>query len=147
MNSKSIIPTFELASKLIAKQFPDYVCLPIKEVKIQGHDNRTYRLGEDMLIRIPTAEEYALKVPKEQELLPKLAEYLTTPIAVPLKMGNPSKDFPFHFSIYKWLPGKSLNSVNLNHTGLKQLAFDLAKFLKELQRITTSFGLKPGQHN
>ena len=39
------------------------------DVDKQGHDNRTYRLGEHMPIRMPTAADYALKVPKEQELL------------------------------------------------------------------------------
>ena len=43
----------------------------------QGYDHQTYRLGSDMLIHIPTAADYALKVPKEQELLPQLAKYLS----------------------------------------------------------------------
>lgn len=61
--------TAELAQKLIITQFPEYAHLTVSEVEQQGHDNRTYRLGEDMHIRMPTAEPYALKVPKEQELL------------------------------------------------------------------------------
>lgn len=55
MNGKSIIPTPELARALITSQFPEYSHLPITSVEKQGHDNRTYRLGYDMLIRIPTA--------------------------------------------------------------------------------------------
>ena len=74
----NIIP--DLAHKLIAEQFPEYAHLPITSVEKQGHDNRTYRLGPDMLIRMPTAESYALKVPKEQELLPQLAKYLSLSI-------------------------------------------------------------------
>ena len=63
MNTYEI--TLELAKKLIANQFPEYAHLRVSEVEKQGHDNRTYRLGEDMLIRMPTVEFYALKVPKE----------------------------------------------------------------------------------
>lgn len=46
----------DLARKLIAEQFPEYASLQIKDVKKQWHDNRTYRLGEHMLIRMPTTE-------------------------------------------------------------------------------------------
>lgn len=53
--------SIELAKKLIATQFPHYADLTVSEVEKQGHDNRTYRIGDDMLIRMPTAESYALK--------------------------------------------------------------------------------------
>lgn len=138
---------FDLAKKLITEQFPEYAHLQIMDVEKQGHDNRTYRLGPDMLIRMPTAESYALKVPKEQALLPKLAQYLSISIPTPLKMGKASKDFPYPFSIYKWLPGKSINLVTLTEQDKEKLAFDLAKFLKELHAITDLEGPKPGQHN
>jgi len=139
--------TPSLARKLIAEQFPEYAHLPIKSVDMQGHDNRTYHLGSDLLIRMPTAEPYALKVPKEQALLPKLAPYLTVNIPVPIKMGHPSHDYPYPFSIYKWLEGTSINLLVLDDDCLLQLAFDLAKFLRELQSILCVDGPAPGQHN
>jgi aminoglycoside phosphotransferase (APT) family kinase protein len=147
MNDKSIIPTLDLARKLIAEQFPEYVSLPIVDVEKQRHDNRTYRLGNHMLIRMPTAEDYALKVPKEQELLPQLAKRLSVSIPAPIKMGKPSADYPYPFSIYKWLSGKSINLLTLTDQDKEQLAFDVAKFLKELQAITDVEGPGPGQHN
>ena len=140
-------PNLDLARKLIAEQFPEYANLPIKDVEKQGHDNRTYRLGEHMLIRMPTAADYALKVPKEQELLPQLAKRLSVSIPAPIKMGKPSTDYPYPFSIYKWLPCKSINLLTLTAQDKEQLAFDLAKFLKELQMITDVEGPGPGQHN
>ena len=141
------IPTLDLAHKLIVEQFPEYASLTIVDVEKQGHDNRTYRLGEHMLIRMPTAADYALKVPKEQELLPKLAKRLSVSIPAPIKMGKPSTGYPYPFSIYKWLPGKSINLLTLIDQEKEQLAFDLAKFLKELQAINDVEGPEPGQHN
>ena len=137
----------DLAYKIIKKQFPEYSHLDIKSVEKQGHDNRTYRIGNDMLIRMPTAESYALKVPKEQELLPKLAKHLSVAIPAPIKMGKPSKDYPYPFSIYKWLDGRSANHITLDEQSLENLAFELATFLKELQAITDEEGPAPGQHN
>ena len=145
--SHSLEITPALARNLIAGQFPEYAHLPITSVEKQGHDNRTYRLGNDMLIRMPTAESYALKVPKEQALLPQLAPHLTVHIPVPIQMGVPSKEYPYLFSLYKWLEGKSLNLLVLDESSLEQLAFDLGKFLKELQSIKSVDGPPPGQHN
>ena len=93
-----------LAHNLISQQFPEYADLPITDVEKQGHDNRTYRLGEHMLIRMPTAANYALKVPKEYELLPGLAKRLSVNIPAPIKRGKTSTDYPYPFSIYQWLP-------------------------------------------
>jgi len=139
--------TRALAYKLITEQFPEYAHLPVLEVEKQGHDNRTYRLGNDMLIRMPTAESYALKVPIEQELLPKLAPHLNVNIPVLIKMGMSSKNYPYPFSIYKWLEGTSINLLTLSTGEMDRVAFDLAKFLKELQSIDDVDGPVPGQHN
>src|SRR5579871_29372 len=136
-----------LAHKLIVEQFPEYAHLSVVSVERQGHDNRTYRLGENLLIRMPTDEFYALKVPKKQALLPKLASHLTVNIPVPVRMGCPSRDYPYPFSIYKWLPGSSLNLMTLPDDGLETLANDLATFLTELQSIDGVDGPKPGLHN
>ena len=54
----------DLVYNLIKNQFPEYSHLEIKSVEKQGHDNRTYKIGDDLLIRMPTAESYAIKVPK-----------------------------------------------------------------------------------
>ena len=142
-----MIPTLELARKVIAEQFPEYIHLDVWEVAKQGHDNRSYRLGDKMLIRMPTAESYALNVSKEQELLPKLAKCLSVCIPVPIRMGSPSQIYPYPFSIYKWLPGQSINLLNLTLGEKEDLAFDLAKFLKELWVIRDISGGGPGQHN
>lgn len=147
MTEKIISLSPNLAHRLIVEQFPELSDLPVIDVEKQGHDNRTYRLGAHMLIRMPTGPSYALKVPKEQELLPKLAKHLSVHIPVPIKMGHPAVDYPYPFSIYKWLSGKSINLLTLTESNKKQLARDLAKFLKELQGIANVEGPNPGQHN
>lgn len=139
--------TLPLVQKIITKQFPEFSNMVIKPVKIQGHDNYTFRLGSEMLIRMPTAAPYALKVPKEQKLLPQLSINLTIPIPTPLKVGSPSEDYPFNFSIYKWLDGQSANTVEIEEEAMKGIAYSLAQFLQELQSIDPSNGPLPGLHN
>lgn len=137
-----------LAKKLITSQFPEFSDLPVSSVENQGHDNRTYRLGPHMLIRMPTQSAYASKVAIEQEWLPKIAKHLDVAIPNPLKMGNPSSKYPFPFSVYSWLEGESALSVHLKENELQELAVQLAQFLKALQGINKLKGsLEPGLHN
>ena len=80
-NTKNPQIDVELAKCLITSQFPQWQHLPIKAVAESGWDNRTFHLGKEMLIRMPSGMEYANKVDKEQKWLPKLAPLL--PLAIP----------------------------------------------------------------
>src|SRR5512136_1590860 len=95
-----------LVRQLVASQFPQWADLPIKPVEFDGWDNRTFRLGEDMAVRLPSAERYILQVEKEHRWLPRLAPLLPLPIPVPLAMGVPAGGYPWHWSIYRWLEGE-----------------------------------------
>ncbi|GKU78928.1 phosphotransferase [Paenibacillus sp. L3-i20] len=69
-----------LVRRLIKDQFPAWGHLPINSVEISGWDNRTFHLGHDMSVRLPSAEGYAAQVEKEQHWLPRLANHLPTSI-------------------------------------------------------------------
>lgn len=137
--------TSSLVTDLVAEQFPQWAHLPIKPVKLSGWDNRTFHLGEDMSVRLPSAERYAAKVHIEQEWLPKLASCLPYPIPEPLAMGQPSQHYPWHWSIYRWIEGENADTLNADE--LEQFAIDSAKFLNELYRVDTTGGPLAGAHN
>lgn len=145
MSNIAITPS--LAKSLINLQFSQYSNLPIIPVKRQGHDNRTFHLGNDMLIRMPSGEDYASKVEIEQKWLPKLSPNISLMIPKPIHMGEPSKDYPYHWSIYEWCEGESLNLISKDTLNLEEIAKDLANFLKELQKIDVSNAPIAGKHN
>ena len=71
-----------LVRRLVAGQFPCWAELPIRPVAQSGWDNRTFHLGEHMIVRLPSASEYAAQVEKEHWWLPRLAPLLPLPNAV-----------------------------------------------------------------
>jgi aminoglycoside phosphotransferase (APT) family kinase protein len=134
-----------LVRRLVATQFPQWADLPIKPVEFGGWDNRTFHLGEHMAVRLPSAAAYSLQVEKEHRWLPRLAPLLPLPIPVPLAMGMPAEDYPWHWSVYRWLDGEIATIERI--ADLHQFASTLAQFLVALQRIDPAGGPPPGPHN
>jgi aminoglycoside phosphotransferase (APT) family kinase protein len=134
-----------LVTQLIASQFPQWADLPITPAEPDGWDNRTFRLGADMSVRLPSAARYAAQVQKEHRWLPVLARQLPLPIPVPLAVGVPAEGYPWSWSVYRWLDGTPASTARVDD--LSELAVTLAHFLTSLQQIDSSGGPPPGRHN
>ncbi|NTE54996.1 aminoglycoside phosphotransferase family protein [Agrobacterium tumefaciens] len=141
-----IVVTVQQARRLIASQFPQWAALDVRPVELSGWDNRSFRLGDDMLIRMPSAERYVAQVEKEHRWLPALAPFLPVPIPAPLALGQPGEDYPFCWSVYRWLKGEPL-ARQLESINLSAIASDVAGFLKALHDIDASDGPLAGAHN
>lgn len=131
-----------LVRKLTDSQFPQWKDLKIKPVSHGGWDNRTFHLGREMLVRMPSAAEYAAKVEIEQHWLPILAPLLPLQIPAPLAMGKPGEGYSWNWSIYRWIEGDVAA-----HAEIKDkitFAKDLAQFLVALQKIDPTNGPVPG---
>ncbi|WP_457581549.1 aminoglycoside phosphotransferase family protein [Ensifer canadensis] len=146
-DQSTIIPTIDalLVRRLVAAQFPQWATLDIKPVLPGGWDNRTFHLGRDMTVRLPSAASYALQVEKEQFWLPKLAPHLPLPIPVPLARGVPGEGYPWPWSIYRWLPGEAATDDRIGD--LTIFAQDLACFLVALRQVDARGGPLPDPHN
>lgn len=97
--------TADLVARLIRGQFPQWAKLSVTAVDPGGHDNRSFRLGQGMLVRLPSAAEYAAAVEREQRWLPVLSPALSQPIPLPIALGLPGCGFPWKWSVYRWLDG------------------------------------------
>jgi aminoglycoside phosphotransferase (APT) family kinase protein len=135
----------QLVTALVAEQFPGWSDLPVAQVLPGGWDNRTFRLGDELSVRLPSSEAYVLQVEKEQRWLPILAPQLSMPVPLPVGLGRPSERFPFPWSVYRWLPGHVASADLIAHD--EAFAADLGGFLAELQRADASGGPPPGAHN
>jgi aminoglycoside phosphotransferase (APT) family kinase protein len=110
-----------------------------------GTDNALYRLGRDMVVRLPRIDWAVGQVEKEQRWLPKLAQHLPLAIPVPLAKGVPGEGYPWHWSVYRWLDGENAALERL--ADVRQTAVTLAHFITALQQIDPSNGPPLGEHN
>jgi aminoglycoside phosphotransferase (APT) family kinase protein len=137
--------TADNVSRLVASQFPQWANLPVREVSLQGWDNRTFRLGDELSVRLPSAAGYVPQTEKEHRWLPRLAPCLPLPIPVPLAKGQPAQGYPSEWSIYRWLPGEPVATACI--PDLTRFASDLASFLGALYRIDPDDGPIAGPHS
>lgn len=134
-----------LVSRLIGEQFPHLANLPIVPVAQQGWDNRSFRIGQRLLARLPSASAYAPQVEKEQYWLPRIAPHLPVAIPEPVAKGVPSRDYPWSWSIYRWIGGEPATHSAIVDQRL--FARDVAAFLKGIHSVDAEGGPRAGPHS
>ena len=134
-----------LVCRLVAAQFSQWAGLPVRPVALSGWDNRTFHLGADMTVRLPSAAGYVPAVEKEQRWLPTLAPHLPLPIPAPIAKGVPGEGYPWPWSINRWLDGENATLDRI--ADLTRFGEDLAVFLIALQRVDGTGGPLAGAHS
>ena len=145
--ARRLVPSIDVAlvRRLVAGQFPQWADLPITPVEHAGWDNITFRLGDDMTVRVPRNESYRQAVDKEHRWLPILAPHLPLQIPTPLAKGLPAEGYPFGWSVYRWLDGSPAGIASVDD--LSVFATTLAGFLNDLMRVDPTGGPPAGEHN
>jgi aminoglycoside phosphotransferase (APT) family kinase protein len=139
MHPDEVAAPAELVRALLEDQFPQWAALPLAPVPSYGTDNVLYRLGGDLLVRLPKIEWATRQIPLEIELLPRLAPHLPVELPEIVAVGEPARGYPWHWAVYRWIDGEP------PQIGTARLAEELASFLAALQRIDTA-GAHPGTH-
>lgn len=133
-----------LVGRLIVSQFPKWAKLNVVPVAFLGTDNALYRLGSNMVVRLPRRQKNTGRLEKESRWLPKLAPLLPLTVPIPLVTGKPAEGYPFDWAIYRWLEGEPAASDKID---MGQAATHLATFVAALQRVDPAGGPPPGEHN
>jgi aminoglycoside phosphotransferase (APT) family kinase protein len=129
--------------RLLGAQFPEWSTLPLERVATPGSDHVLYRLGRDLVVRLPRKEGVESQIDKERAWLPRLAPLVPCALPTPVAKGEPSRMYPFSWSVYTWLDGDNpLEGV----PGL-ELARDLARFVRVLQSVDSTDAPTHGDEN
>jgi hypothetical protein len=135
----------ETVRRLLEDQFPHWAHLPVAAVTPGGWSNRTFRLGDQMTVRLPSADRYAQGAKKEQGILPRLASGLPVLIPKPIALGDPGAGYPFHWSIMRWIEGETPARAQFGDSAT--FARDMGGFLRALHRFDASAGPEAGEHS
>jgi aminoglycoside phosphotransferase (APT) family kinase protein len=122
-----------LVRRLLAEQFPDWADLPLEPVANSGTVNALYRLGADLVVRLPRVRDRRspmCSLAHEFRLLPALAPLLSVTLPAPVAKGAPAAGYPHEWAVYRWLDGENPRPGDVDW-----LAPELAAFIRELRRV------------
>ncbi|MFJ5888918.1 aminoglycoside phosphotransferase family protein [Streptomyces californicus] len=129
MNDSTTGITAALVRELIREQHPEFGELTVREVP-GGWDNRQWRLGDELAVRMPRSERAPELQRKECRWLPVLAPRLPLPVPLPVRTGEPSARFPERWTVMTWVPGEPLDRSSISRGD--HAADTLAAFLRAL---------------
>lgn len=130
-----------LVGRLLAEQFPEWADLPLTRVEPAGTVNTTFRLGDDLSVRLACREGPTEPGGKEFDWLPRLAPLVPLQISVPAAQGRPNGEYPWFWDVYTWVEG---DTAPVEEIGAIEAARDLAAFVAALQQVDPT-GAPPGR--
>jgi aminoglycoside phosphotransferase (APT) family kinase protein len=95
-----------LVRALVDRAMPCYAGLPVRRLDSSGSSNALFRLGENLLVRLPRQPGGSATIAKEARWLPVLGPSL--PVGVPevVAVFEPDCDYPERWSVVRWIDGE-----------------------------------------
>lgn len=95
-----------LVRALVDRAMPHCVDLPVRRLDSSGSTNALFRLGDDLLVRLPRQPGGSTDIAKETRWLPILRRSL--PVQVPEVVGvfEPDCGYPERWSVVRWIDGE-----------------------------------------
>ncbi|PZD70696.1 Thiamine kinase [Acaryochloris thomasi RCC1774] len=116
-----------LVHSLLEGQHPDLAHLQICHLGTGWH-NTMFRLGDQLLLRLPRRTTAGPLIENEQIWLPQLADRLPINVPTAVRVGEPTQRYPWRWSILPWLTGTTAEQVNLRTSQVQHFT----SFLKAL---------------
>ena len=120
-----------LVRALVDRAFPEYAGRALEPASDSGSSNALFRLGSDLVVRLPRQPGGGSSIDKEARWLPYVGERVTAAVPEIVGIGEPALGYGERWAITRWLDG----SVPEPHVGGPGLARDLAGFVTELRAM------------
>jgi aminoglycoside phosphotransferase (APT) family kinase protein len=132
--SAELTVSADLALALIERQFPQLAPARV-ELLGAGWDNTAFRVNDAFVFRFPRRQVAVPWLECETRLLPTIAARLPLPVPNPVFVGRPAEAYPWPFSGYPMVPGRTACGAALDDEQRTAAAVPLARFLAALHGI------------
>jgi aminoglycoside phosphotransferase (APT) family kinase protein len=129
MPAADVVVTADLVRRLLADQHPDLANQRV-EFLAHGWDNELFRVGDELIARMPRRELGATIIVNEQRWLPLLAPRLPLPIPYPERTGHSALGYPYSWSLVPLLAGTP--AADADSLDLAAVAAAVGEFLGAL---------------
>jgi aminoglycoside phosphotransferase (APT) family kinase protein len=124
----------DIVRRLLVEQRPEFTELPIARVASTGTVNALFRLGDELVARLPLAATWSDDIDREWEWLPRLSGRISAVrLPEPVYKGRANASYPFAWSIYRWIDGAPYDDTLIDDESAA--AHTLARFVLELRSL------------
>jgi aminoglycoside phosphotransferase (APT) family kinase protein len=137
LHSDELVIDVSLVRRLVDGAFPAFRGSGLQPLPESGSSNVLFRLGNDMLVRMPRQPGGGASIDKEVRWLPFVQSQVAVAVPKVIGIGDPDLGYPERWAITGWLEGTvaappaagSVSGASL------ALARDLARFVSELRAM------------
>lgn len=133
MHDHEIKVSKNLVHRLLAAQMPEIADRSLTVVEPWGTDNAIWRLGDDLVVRLPRISSAVAQVELEATWLPRIAPHLTVAVPEPVAVGKPGHGYPFPWAVHRWIRGTGADTKPIKD--LTAFALDLAEVVRSLRDV------------
>ncbi|MEU2198491.1 aminoglycoside phosphotransferase family protein [Isoptericola sp. NPDC019482] len=130
--------------RLVAAQHPRWGSLPVTPVRESGTDHLLFRLGDELVARMPKVAWATEQASSDARWLPRLAPHLPLTVPAPVAVGEADDRYPFPWSVVPWLPGAAttdpLDPAAAPNLDPGAAAADLGAFVAALRAVDPTDG-------
>jgi len=130
-----------LVRALVDAVLPDLASQPLQPLDASGSTNALFRLGDDLLVRLPRQPGGSAVIDKEARWLPHVAAALPVPVPRIVAVGEPDLGYPERWSVVSWIDGQTPDISVDGPRGVSDgLARDLADVVRALGELEVPEG-------
>jgi aminoglycoside phosphotransferase (APT) family kinase protein len=135
LRSDEIVVDEVLVQALISDQLPDHASDGVRRVSLSGSSNALFRLGDELVVRLPRQPGGSASLLKEARWLPYLHDALPVEVPEIVAVGEPGHGYPEHWSVLRWIAGVQPSMGTSTQLTQEHLAHDLADVLRALRDL------------
>jgi aminoglycoside phosphotransferase (APT) family kinase protein len=139
----------ELVRSLVGRAMPAYADAPVRRLASSGSTNALFRLGQELLVRLPRQPGGSATISKEATWLPVLGPLLPVPVPDVVAVFEPEHGYPERWSVVRWIDGTHPEVVDPDtpvEPRRVDLAESLATVLDALRQAEVPMGMVNNPH-
>ena len=142
MHDDELAVDLHLVRRLVDRSFPEYADLGLAPLATSGSSNAMFRLGDELLVRLPRQPGGSVSIEKEATWLPRMAAALSVAVPEMVGVGAAGPDYSETWSVTRWIDGQPPSVPWSSSTGCSshKLALDLAEVVRELGALEVPCG-------
>lgn len=138
LHEDELVIDLNLVRALVERALPQWSSLPLTRLPASGSSNALFRLGDELVVRLPRQPGGSATIEKEARWLPWIGPRLPVWVPEVLVVGEPDLGYPERWSVVRWLDGDVPEVVDpSSHAAPTSavLARDLGAFVTTLRGI------------